>query len=335
MKPISDFFYINYGQKKYHNKENLDSGNTVLISSQAEDNGCYGFFDIKPQFKPPFITVPSTGSIGFAFVQLHPCCVCDDALVLAPKFPMPKEYLFYVAYAIQRMKWRFNYGRKITPRRLGKLRVKPPEETKLRINFDDIFATIYPQKTFKTKPVTKKMGMREIPIIELFDLERGQFHAIDRLEKGEYPTVSRVSTDNGIVGFFKKPKKAKVYPPLVLTISTVTGDAFLQINRFIATDNVLVCIPKQPFSMHVLLYIQAVLNSQKWRYSYGRQPYKRIFQKASVSLPVKKDGTIDYEYMRGIVEAQSYFQALFRNFQQTNPDETSTRKTVLNYFKTN
>lgn len=319
---IKDLFDIRYGQKKYHNKENLDYGDCLLISSQAVDNGCYGFFDIMPKFNPPFITVPSTGSIGFAFVQLFPCCVCDDALVLTPREIMTKEYLFYVTVAIRSMRWRFNYGRKITPSRLGRLQICSPEEIEIDVSFSDIFNRIYPQRALTEKSETKKPKMKDFLITELFDLERGQFHAINRLEEGKYPTVSRVSTENGVVGFHKKPKNAKVYPPYTLTVSTVTGDTFLQINEFIATDNVLVCVPKNDYEISTLLYIQATLNSSKWRYSYGRQPYKRIFQKTIVKLPIKEDGTIDDEYMRKVVTTQPYFQALLQKLRMTNPDVT-------------
>lgn len=316
---IEDLFDIRYGQKEYHNKENLDYGECLLISSQAVDNGCYGFFDVKPKFRPPFITVPSTGSIGFAFVQLFPCCVCDDALVLTPKVSMTEEYLFYVAVVIQKMRWRFNYGRKITPSRLGRLPIHSPEEIKIDVSFSTIFNMIYPQRASTEKLKTKKPKMKDFLITELFDLERGQFHAINRLEEGEYPTVSRVSTENGVVGFHKKPKNAKIYPPCMLTVSTVTGDTFLQINEFIATDNVLVCVPKKDYKIHALFYIQVALNGLKWRYSYGRQPYKRIFQKTVIKLPVKEDGTIDEEYIRKVVTTQPYFQALLKRIRNINP----------------
>jgi len=237
---------------------------------------------------------------------------------------MSKEYLFYVASAIQRSKWRFNYGRKITPRRLGKLQIKAPEAVKLSMSFDVIFRAIYPKRILIEKASMMKPRTKEFPITELFEIERGQFHAIDRLEKGDCPTVSRVSTDNGVVGFFSKPRKAKVYSPFVLTVSTVTGDTFLQMTDFIATDNVLVLLPKKDFDIHALLYIQAVLNGQKWRYSYGRQPYKRIFQKATVSLPVRSDGTIDDTYLREVVSAQPYFQALLQKLERINSKDSKS-----------
>jgi len=194
---------------------------------------------------------------------------------------------------------------------------------KMRVSFSSIFNNIYPQRALTEKTQMIKPKMKEFVITELFDIERGQFHAINRLAEGKYPTVSRVSSENGVVGFYKKPKNAKVYPSKVLTVSTVTGDTFLQINDFIATDNVLICIPKKPFKIYTLFYIQAMLNSQKWRYSYGRQPYKRIFQKTTIKLPVKEDGTIDADYIHKVVTNQPYFQALLQKLRKTNFDATN------------
>jgi len=190
------------------------------------------------------------------------------------------------------------------------MRVKSPQEATISASYEQIHMKSYPQKQVTTKPNINKILTKQFSVKQLFNIERGQFHAIDRLEKGSYATISRVSTDNGIVGFFNKPKRAKVYSPCLITISTVTGDAFIQTMPFIATDNVLICVPKQNMAVSTLLYIQMMLNQQKWRYSYGRQPYLRIFQKASVELPAKGDGSIDTDYIQAVVTAQPYYQAL-------------------------
>ena len=65
---IGNLFDIEYGQKEYHNKEWLEGneGNSILISSKGDDNGIYGFFNIKPKYKKIIITVPSTGTVGHA-----------------------------------------------------------------------------------------------------------------------------------------------------------------------------------------------------------------------------------------------------------------------------
>jgi type I restriction enzyme M protein len=153
----------------------------------------------------------------------------------------------------------------------------------------------------------------------LFELRRGHFHAIDRLEAGIYPTISRVSTDNGVVGFYDKPVKAAVFQEGLLTVSTVTGDAFIQYAPFIATDNVVMCIPKRPLAISTLIYIQLLLNKVKWRYSYGRQCYKGNFQKTTIFLPVNKKSEIDEKYIEKLVAGRPYWSEFKDTGTNQNP----------------
>jgi hypothetical protein len=116
---ISTYFDIFYGQKSLHSKEGLTPGKALIISSSGQDNGCYGFFDFDDLIEPPFVTVPSTGSIGRAHVQKWPCGVTDDCLILVPKKDVPREMLYVAAAVVRNERWRFNYGRKITPERIA------------------------------------------------------------------------------------------------------------------------------------------------------------------------------------------------------------------------
>jgi hypothetical protein len=118
---LDDIFILSYGQKEYESKDGLKKGKTILISSKGEDKGCYGFFDIKPFYKAPFITVPRTGTIGQAFVQELDCCANSDCIILTLKDEtLGLTQLYQIATQIRKIKWKYNYGRKITPERLGK-----------------------------------------------------------------------------------------------------------------------------------------------------------------------------------------------------------------------
>lgn len=116
---IGQYFEIRYGQKALHSKEGLLPGQSLVISSSGMDNGCYGFFDFEGVLAPPFVTVPSTGSIAIAHVQEWPCGVTDDCLLLSPKEGTPHAMLYVAAAAIRNEKWRFSYGRKATPARIA------------------------------------------------------------------------------------------------------------------------------------------------------------------------------------------------------------------------
>jgi hypothetical protein len=308
---------MKYGSHGYDNKSVLDPGNIPVVSSQGVDNGVFGFFDVPKKYPPLTISVPRTGSIGYAFVQHSASNITDDCIVLKPLVEVSTEYLYYIVAMIRNSRWRFNYGRKITPERLKIISVVPPEFFKEDISYSAKYLELYP-KPNKTKTTSQSLTRKKFSITDLFDLAKGQFHAIDRLESGDFPTVSRISTDNGIVGFYNKPQKSKVFSAGTLTVSTVTGDTFLQINPFIASDNVLICIPKKNYRISTLIYIQALLNKLKWRYSYGRQPYYRIFEKTTgLTLPIKDGDTLDEDSIENIVKHTKYYTDLLSRIQSS------------------
>lgn len=307
MITIASIFKIQYGDRAYTDKGVLDNGATPVIASQGVGNGVYGFFDVPVKYSSPVITVPRTGSIGYAFVQLLPCTITDDCMVLIPKRQMTIEYLFYVATMVRFSRWRFNYARKITPTRLGAIEVLSDEDFKPTVFYNEMFDRLYPKPNIVLSHTISPVLSSDFRITDLFALERGHFHAIDRLEAGNYPTVSRVSVNNGVTGFFKKPAKARLLPKMTLTVSTVTGDAFIQYQPFMATDNVVICIPKTAMKVTTLIYIQALLNKVKWRYSYGRQCYKGNFEKTVIKLPVTQDKEVDKAYIENLVTGLPYW----------------------------
>ena len=125
---IGHFFAIGYGQRELHSKDALTDGLALIVSSSGVDNGCYGFFDFPTLIRPPFVSVPSTGSIGEAAVQTRPCGVVDDCLILTPKSGTPLEMLYVAASTLRREAWRFDYGRKMTPKRIADFPLRSDKE---------------------------------------------------------------------------------------------------------------------------------------------------------------------------------------------------------------
>ena len=123
MKKLKDYFTAEYGQRELTSKSSIEKGKNIVISSQGIDNGCYGFFDFPTKYSPPLITVPRTGSIGEAFVQEYDFSATDDLIILIPKEKYEIEFLYFLIVVIRNEKWRFNYGRKITPSRLLNLKI--------------------------------------------------------------------------------------------------------------------------------------------------------------------------------------------------------------------
>jgi type I restriction enzyme M protein len=147
-------------------------------------------------------------------------------------------------------------------------------------------------------------GWKRLKVTDLFDLDRGDFHSLADLDPGTFPTISRIGTDNGLEGFYDKPEGARLWPPRTITVSSVSADAFLQPVSFIATDNVVLCTLKEEYAdidLECLMFVELVLNDIRWRYSYGRQPYKTKLAEAEFVLPTDRNGEIDWQYMRDMV----------------------------------
>ena len=117
---VGEHFEIYYGQKELHSRDGIPPGNTLVVSPTESYNGCYGWLSFTQLIKPPFVTVAQTGSIGEAFVQAEACGVNDDCLILLPRkgLDLPRSCFFLAASIIRLERWRFSYGRKLTPSRI-------------------------------------------------------------------------------------------------------------------------------------------------------------------------------------------------------------------------
>lgn len=152
---IGGMFDIYYGMKELHSREGIAPGRSLVISPTEQYNGCYGWLEFPTLIAAPFVTVAQTGSIGEAFVQLEPCAVNDDCLVLLPKRGkrVSMADLVLAAASLQSEKWRFTYGRKLTPSRIADFLVPTSEgirswvESKLQDTESVVSASLTPYLT--------------------------------------------------------------------------------------------------------------------------------------------------------------------------------------------
>lgn len=120
---VGGAFDIFYGMKELHSRDGMVPGRTLIISPTEEYNGCYGWLEFPQLIEPPFVTVAQTGSIGEAFVQMEPCAVNDDCLLLLPRQGVSEAKLVLAAATLHAEKWRFSYGRKLTPQRIAEFKL--------------------------------------------------------------------------------------------------------------------------------------------------------------------------------------------------------------------
>ncbi|HWS83663.1 MAG TPA: restriction endonuclease subunit S [Ktedonobacteraceae bacterium] len=324
-KKLKVFFQIHSGD--FHAVKELDPGKIPLISCGNNNNGLIGYFDIpEEKIYSHVITVAYNGQPLTAKFHPYKFGAKDDVAVLIPKVPMSDTAMLFIAALLNSNRWKYSYGRKCFREKLQNFELLVPitevhgetqldEETILRL-FPKEYIKYLPQKINKLSISIPEIQWHEFSILELFNLERGDFHSIAKLDSGDILTVSRVSENNGVVGYFKKPENASIYDKGHITISTVGGDAFVQLDDFIVTDNVIICLPKNKYRLTTLFFIVFMLNYQKWRYSYGRQCYKAKLEKVKIYLPIDKNGYLDENCIETIVKQTSYWPNIEKWFEE-------------------
>jgi hypothetical protein len=242
----------------------------------------------------------------------------DDVAVLVPRATLQDSTLFYVAAMLNRNTWRYSYGRKCFKEKLRKFAIAVPVNQDGTID-EGVIVALSPKGLEDFVPIRElqpglplnlAVHWKNFEVTELFEVDRGDFHSIAKLDPGSQMTISRITEDNGVVGYFDAPKGAHLYTHGKITVSTVGGDAFVQLFDFIATDNVVICTPKSPLRLTTLFFVAFVLNRQRWRYSYGRQCYKTKFVTTAIPLPVRADGKIDEDTMGSFVVSASYWSTV-------------------------
>ena len=110
-RAINKLFRVQSGD--FHAMKELEAGEIPLISCGDVNNGLVGYFDV-PEDKTyqSALTVAYNGQPLTTKFHPYRFGAKDDVAVLVPLQPMRTETLIYVAAMLNRLTWRYSYGRK-------------------------------------------------------------------------------------------------------------------------------------------------------------------------------------------------------------------------------
>ena len=126
-------------------------------------------------------------------------------------------------------------------------------------------------------------------LIDWFNISIGQSEGYTKYPGGEIPYVSSGDSFNSIVGMVQPPPD-EIYLSPQATV-TAFGQAAIQPWRFCARGNggsaVRILKPSRSMTVEQLLWLVSQVNSQKWRFHYGRMATKGRLESLRVSPPPK------------------------------------------------
>lgn len=312
---IGSLFDVEYGQKEYESKSFLEGecGNIPLISSKGDENGVYDFYNIKSYYKAPFITVPRVGTIGQAFVQDKDCCVDNNCMVLLPKKDINIEKLYQIAYQIRLNKWKYKYGRQITPKRIKLQEIRLIDS---KIDYEKFVKEITPKKKAKAK-IKENKNIKLVPVIHIKEEQENGLCIINKktalpqnqLENGKTPYVTTSSKNNGVSGYYDEEPNFKG-KCLTVALNGSVGETFFQFDDFITSGDNVVLTLKNEYNPYLLFYISVMIKNHQWRYNYYRKLNLTKLKKMTIPMPFKNEKELDFEYIKNIVENSYGFDEL-------------------------
>jgi len=163
----------------------------------------------------------------------------------------------------------------------------------------------------KTKMKGSVLGrMASFRLDGLYDLVAGDYHSAAEVPSGDIPLVSCGDADNGITGFVDPPKDKIYRGRLTIAFNGMnTLTTKYHPYSFAAKDDVAVCIPKSSMRLTTQVFIQAMINRERWRYSYYRKCFIEKLKRFTIMLPAK-GGVVDEGSIAELVSAIPYWDAL-------------------------
>lgn len=311
---LLDLFKVHIAKSHAFNLYKL--GDTAFVTNGFTNNGIQGFVK------------PLRGDRVFNFVGICISAFCETTvqnppfmgrgnggsgiIVLEPLRKMTIQELYlYAAYFNKCIHWRFSYGRMVSKERIIKLNIPNLSGRINNFQVDEFLPR-------KQKAFNKGMRPRFdwIPLTKIFELCSGDYHNASKLPDGKIPLVSCGEKNNGVIKFVHVPSNRIYKNTLTIAYNGQPLTAKFHPYQFAAKDDVAVCILKKKLKISTLIFIQVVLNYERWRYSYGRKCFKEKLSQMALLLPVTNQKDIDETIVEKMVENTFYWNFIFNNFQK-------------------
>jgi|SRR3989344_948063 len=310
---LGGLFTIEYGQSEYTSKYFLEGrkGDVPLVSSGATNHGFYGKFDINPKYKK-VISVARTGSVGWSFYHPYDCCVDDNCLVLIPKQELEDQEMVYLTLLINKDRYRYMYGRQVTPQRLGGIELPnlPSFVNKYRLpdvsNLEDVI------KNKKLKLNVEDWKSFELK--DLFSFERGKCGSAEKLlEKGnEVSYIGAKKDNNGMMYRVVRDGKYVSKGNCLVFIGDGQGSvgySTYQEADFIGSTTLSMGRNKN-LNKYSGIFIITLLDKERFKYSFGRKWNGEKLKNTKIKLPADKEGLPDWKFMEEYIKSLPYSKSV-------------------------
>ena len=129
------------------------------------------------------------------------------------------------------------------------------------------------------------------------DMDFSKSRQLDRL-----PFVSRTELNNSVDGWIFKDEESGIEEGNALVVGDTTSTISYQPNPFVAGDHIVV-IRAEWLNKYTGLFIQTLLNKERYRYSYGRAFKMDLIKTTKLLLPVDINKEVDWKWIEDYIKS--------------------------------
>lgn len=335
---FSDVFtHIQRGKRL--KKDDHVEGSTPYVSSTATNNGIDGFVGNKERVRifSNCISLANSGSVGSAFFQQFEFVASDHVTSLQKEGADKYVYLFMLPI-ISRLSEKYSFNREINDSRISRERLMLP--IKVDGTPDWAFMEAY-MKQVEEEVSSEVLPKLEAQLLEhiitlgaLEDREWKEFHFKDVFyivdgyynkkpsmeENGRLPFLGATQYNNGVTGMTSKDnvrlrdkvggdsvndveKRFYAGGCIAITNNGSVGHAYYQSSEFTCSHDITVVYLKdQVMSKELATFLIPSIEKAGESFAYAKKWRPIRMRRSKLMLPVKPDGTPDWDFMSGFMK---------------------------------
>lgn len=208
---------------------------------------------------------------------------------------------------------------------------------------------VWPGKTISPRPTKlKAWAYQNIRIGKIFNVVKGKRLTKANAIPGSINFIGSSASNHGITMKVGNTEALHMGNTITVSYNGSVGQAFYQIEKFWASDDINVLYPLFKMNEPIALYLCAAIRKTGTKYAYSYKWAKEIMENDNICLPVKENGIIDFEFMESriremeesrIREMDAYLQVTgFENCELTAKEQEAekrltTGKVRMQYFE--
>ncbi|MDP2337649.1 MAG: restriction endonuclease subunit S [Bacteroidota bacterium] len=312
MKKLNEIFDIWYGVNLELMRCEEQIEGIPFVSRTSANNGIVGYVKELDELEPNpahTISVACSGSVLSTFYQPNEYYSGRDVYILKPKNNLSVVEMLYYCTAIEKNKYRYNYGRAAN-KTLKDIRVPSIDEIQTKIDSLDV-DYYFPKTPLLEKEIsldTSKWGWFKMD--DIFKIYTSNDKNIESSDDGITPYISASQLNNGISNYVSNEASQKENTLTVARNGSIGATFYHPYNYCVSPDDVRIFEPKFSFNKYIAIFISVLIEKEKYRYAYGRKFGTKRMTQTKLKLPINTSGKPDWLFMEDYIKSLPYSSSL-------------------------